>query len=191
MQGRTDLKSELIWQHLDAPGWEHVRITTDHPGWDVYDSIFVRTHADQVLRGGYTLVTDKEWRTLELRLMVETSPGTMDGLHLMTEGDGRWTDADERHIPELDGIHDLEIQWTPLTASLPINRIPLETGVEQQVPVAFVSLPDLVITPMVQTLNRIDHSRVRQRSPLRPEAAELSIDDDGYVVNDPNRFSRS
>lgn len=185
------MTSELIWRHLDTAGWEHVRVVADHPGWDVYDSIFVRTHGDLVLRGGYTLVTDKQWRTLELRLMVETSPGTMEGLHLMTEGDGRWTDADERHIPELDGIFDIEIQWTPLTASLPINRIPLEIGAEQQVSVAFISLPDLVIAPMVQTFARIDDSHVRHSSPVRPKMAELTIDEHGYVVEYPNHFSRS
>lgn len=185
------MDTELIWQHLDTPGWEHVRITRDHPGWDVYDSIFVRTHGDQVLRGGYTLVTDKHWRTLELRLMVETSPGAMEGLHLMTEGDGRWTDADERHIPELDGILDLEIQWTPLTASLPINRISLETGVEQQIPVAYISLPDMVISSTVQAFTRIDKAHVLHRSPVQQGAAELTMDANGYVTEYPNRFIKS
>lgn len=109
----------------------------------------------------------------------------------MTEGDGRWTDADEHHIPELDGILDIDIQWTPLTVSLPINRIPLEAGVEQQIPVAFISLPDLVIVPMIQSFTRIDDFHVRHISPGKPGPNDLRIDEHGYVEDYPGFFSRS
>lgn len=43
------MTNELIWQHLDQPGWEHVRVQDDHPGWTVFNSIFVRHHNGQVL----------------------------------------------------------------------------------------------------------------------------------------------
>ena len=79
---------------------KHVRVITDHPGWTVFDSILVREDGGQVLRGGYTLVVDKQWRTLELRFMLESAPGSMQGIHLLSEGEGRWTDADEQHIDD-------------------------------------------------------------------------------------------
>lgn len=185
------MTSELIWQHLDTPGWEHVRISTDHPGWDVYDSIFVREDQGQILRGGYTLVTDKQWRTLELRLMVETSPGTMDGVHLMSEGDGRWTDANETHIPELDGILDIAIEWTPLTTTLPINRIQMKVGEGHQIPFAWISLPDLTINAIVLTCQRTDETHVHIQSPAHVTGAEVSTDERGFVVEDPGLFRRS
>lgn len=183
--------TELIWQHLDAPGWEHVRIIEDHPGWTVFDSILVREHQGQVLRGGYTLVIDKSWRTLELRLMLESAPGSMEGIHLLTEGDGRWTDANEQHIPELDGCMDVDIQWTPLTKSLPINRLGIEQGGEHSVPVAYISLPNMTIEPTIDHYQRTGSSKVTHTSSRDRADQMLSIDRDGLVSEIAQRFLRT
>lgn len=185
------MTSELIWQHQDAPGWEHVRVIADHPGWTVFDSILVREHTDQVLRGGYTLVTDKHWRTLELRLMIESSPGSMEGIHLLTEGDGRWTDADENHMPELDGCMDVDIQWSPLTNSLPINRLPLVEGEQHDIRVAYISLPDLAVRPVAQRHERVSKTRVRYSTGHRQNSFELTVDDEGLVIAYQDRFTRT
>lgn len=185
------MTTELIWQHLDAAGWEHVRIQNDHPGWNVFDSIIVRHHNRQVLRGGYTLVTDKQWRTLELRLMLETEPGAMQGIHLLTEGDGMWTDASENHMPELDGCIDVDIQWSPLTNSLPINRLSLASGEEQEIRVAYIALPQLVVRPVTQRYLRVSDDTVRYASESRDVEHDLVVDAEGHVVSYPDLFSRS
>ncbi len=185
------MHNELIWQHLDSAGWEHVRVSDDHPGWNVFDSILVRQHEGQVLRGGYTLVTDKNWRTLELRLMVETAPGAMEGIHLLTEGDGKWTDANENPMPELDGCLDVDIQWSPLTNSLPVNRLPLVEGTAQEIRVAYVSLPDLSVKPITQRYVRATDSIIRITSPSAPDGTEIVVDADGIVEHYPQRFLRS
>lgn len=185
------MHNELIWQHLDTAGWEHVRVSDDHPGWNVFDSILVREHQSQILRGGYTLVTDKNWRTLELRLMVETAPGSMEGIHLLTEGDGKWTDANENPMPELDGCLDVDIQWSPLTNSLPVNRIPLEVGAAQEILVAYVSLPELTVKPVKQRYSRTTQTVVGYTSPSLPGGADLVVDQYGLVEHYPQRFIRN
>lgn len=185
------MTTELIWQHLEQAGWEHVRLQSDHPGWNIFDSILVRHHNGQVLRGGYTLVTDKQWRTLELRLMLETQPGAMEGIHLLTEGDGTWTDANENHMPELDGCLDVDIQWSPLTNSLPINRLPLVKGEEQEIRVAYISLPHMIARPITQRYLRIDDETVRYSSESRDVACDITIDREGFVVSYPSLFART
>ncbi len=185
------MTNELIWQHLDQPGWEHVRIQDDHPGWTVFDSIFVRHHLGQILRGGYTLITDKKWRTLELRLMVETQPGSMEGIHLLSEGDGHWTDADENAMSELDGCLDVDIQWSPLTNTLPVNRLPLVAHDEQNLRVAYISLPELTVQPVKQRYSRVDATSVRYSSETREFVRDLTVDPDGYVVSYPGLFTRT
>lgn len=185
------MKHELIWQTLDAPGWEHVRVEDEHPGWTVFDSILVREHEGQVLRGGYTLVTDKDWRTLELRLMMETSPGVMEGVHLLTEGDGKWMDANEQPIPELDGCLDVDIQWTPLTNTLPINRIPLEEGDEHEITVAYIALPQLSARPVNQRYQRMNADTVKYSSETREFERDINVDNDGFVTHYPDLFART
>lgn len=185
------MQNELVWQSLDEPGWEHVRVQSDHPGWTVFDSIFVREHNGQVLRGGYTLVTDKQWRTLELRLMVESAPGVMEGIHILSEGDGKWTDANEQPMPQLDGCLDVDIRWTPLTNSLPINRIPLTGDEEHEIRVAYINMPDMMIEPITQRYSRINAGTVKYASANRDRVRELSVDEDGLVEHYPDLFART
>ena len=185
------MTSELIWQHLDQPGWEHVRVQDDHPGWTVFDSIFVRHHGGQVLRGGYTLVTDKQWRTLEVRLMVETEPGSMEGIHLLTEGDGHWMDAYEKPMPELEGCLDVDIQWSPLTNTLPVNRLPLAAGEEQELKVAYIALPQLTVQPVAQRYERLADNLVRYSSETRELQREITVDAEGFVMDYPTFFTRT
>lgn len=184
------MKPELMWHSVDVPGFEHVRVDEGHPEWTVFDSMLVREHEGTIRRGGYTLIVDKAWRVLELRLMVEQAPGSMTALHVMASGDGRWVDADQRPLPELDGCVDIDIQWTPLTNTLPVRRLDLPVGEEQEIRVAYVSLPDLIIRPMAQHYTRIDDSTVRYRSETMPNGVELDVDGEGIVLAYPGRFQR-
>jgi len=184
------MKPELMWRSEEVPGFEHVRIDEGHPEWTVFDSMFVREHDGTIRRGGYTLIVDKGWRVLELRLMVEQAPGSMTALHVMASGDGRWVDADQNPIPVLDGCIDIDIQWTPLTNTLPIRRLELMDDREQDIRVAYVALPDLTIQPVSQWYTRVDDGTVRYRSETRSEGVAITVDDDGFVVEDPGAFHR-
>src|SRR5690606_2942307 len=128
---------------------------------------------------------------LELRLMMETAPGTMEGIHLLTEGDGRWTDAEEQHIPELEGCLDIDIPWSPLTNSLPINRMNLIEGDSQDNRLAYVSLPDLSLQVIEQQYTLQNDSRVLVSTRGVQDDFILSVDSDGFVTEHPEVFVRS
>jgi uncharacterized protein len=185
------MHSEILWRSLDDEGFEHVRIDDRHPGWTVFDSMFVRVHEGAVKRGGYTLIVDKAWNTLELRIMVEGAPGEMMAQHVLASGDGRWTDANERHIPSLDGVRDVDIQWSPLTNTLPVNRLRMSPGDEHDITVAYFSLPDLGIKPVRQHYTSAGNGIVRYASETRDFERDLTVDDQGFVLEYPDLFSRS
>lgn len=185
------MTTELLWQSLDSPGFEHVRLDDSHPGWNVYDSMIIREEGGQVRRGGYTLIVDKEWRTLEIRIMVEQAPGSMAALHLLASGDGRWTDADEQPIPELDGCVDVDIQWSPLTNTLPVRRLDLQSGAEQEIRVAYIELPTLDLRTVQQRYTRLDNQTVRYESETRDFVRDITLDDAGFVEHYPDLFKRS
>lgn len=181
---------ELLWRSLASPGVEHVRIDESHPEWTVFDSMFFRAHEKDVRRGGYTLIIDKVWRVLELRIMAETQPGNMIAQHLLASGDGAWTDADERRIPSLDGCIEVDIAWTPLTNTLPVRRLDLQGNEPQEIDVVYVSMPDLGISRVRQRYTRLGDHRVRYESLSSGFTRELTIDDEGFVVDYPDLFER-
>jgi hypothetical protein len=182
---------ELMWRTIEASGFEHVRVDDSHPGWDVYDSMLVREHDNQVRRGGYTLILDKEFRTLEIRIMVEQQPGSMAALHLLASGEGVWTDADERRIPELDGCIDVDIQWSPLTNTLPVRRLHLQPGEEREIEVAYIELPSLTLRRVTQRYTSLGDRSVRYATETRDFERELTLDADGFVIEYPDLFERT
>jgi len=184
------MTTELLWSTWDDTGYEHVRIDAGHPEWTVYDSMFVRVDEGTVRRGGYTLICDKAWRTLELRIMAEPAPGSMQALHLLASGDGRWTDADGRPLPELDGCIDVDIQWTPLTNTLPIRRLGLQQGHQKEIRVVYVPLPSLELRVAEQRYTGLAPNVARYESLTSDFTADLAIDPEGFVVDYPGLFRR-
>lgn len=185
------MKQEYLWRAQDVAGVEHVRLDRSHPGWDVFDSMIVREHEGRIVRGGYTLIVDKTFRTLEVRIMAEQEPGTMAALHLLATGDGTWTDADERRIPSLDGAVDVDIAWSPLTNMLPVRRVDLQPGDEREITVAYIALPSLEVRPMTQRYTRVDASTVRYTSRDGAFVRDLTVDEDGMVLEYPGFFTRA
>jgi hypothetical protein len=182
--------TDYIWRSTGDAGFEHVRVDDSHPGWTVYDSMIVRAHDGNVRRGGYTLIVDKAWRALELRVMAETEPGSMIAQHLLADGNGAWTDSDERAIPSLAGCMDVDIAWTPLTNTLPVRRLDLRQGEPRDIDVVYLSMPDLAISRMRQRYTRLDAHRVRYESLASGFSREITLDDDGFVESYPDLFQR-
>lgn len=185
-----EIDHEILFRSLSAPAFEHVRVTTDHPGWMVFDSMLVREQGETVLRGGYTLIVDYDWRTLELRVMCESEPGAMQALHLLADGDGHWTDAQERPIPSLDGVIDVDIAWSPLTNTLPIRRLDLGEGAEVLVPVAYIAMPSLALSRKDQTYQRRGENQVRFTAEGGTFSADLRVDGNGVIRMYPDLFER-
>jgi hypothetical protein len=179
-----------MWASHEYPGYEHVRIDDGHPKWTVFDSMVVRVHDSEVRRGGYTLIVDKAWRTLEIRLMVEQSPGQMIAQHLLATGDGTWSDAEGRHLPALDGCIDIDIAWTPLTNTLPIRRLNLQPGQREDISVVFFEMPSLEFDVWQQQYTGLDSEHVRYESVASGFQRDLTIDDEGFVVDYPDLFRR-
>jgi hypothetical protein len=183
------MPTDLIWT-AEAPGFEHVRIDDGHPGWTVFDSMLVRVHDGSVRRGGYTLICDKAWRTLELRIMAEQAPGQMVARHLLATGEGQWSDADGRPLPELEGCIDVDIAWTPLTNTLPVKRLDLRPAEEQRIRVVYLPLPEVEPRVMEQRYTGLADGRVRYTSLASGFERELDLDREGFVLDYPGLFRR-
>lgn len=175
---------EFLWQTQRPNGWEHVRIIDDHPGWDVYDSVLIRVDGSSVRRGGYTLVLDKAWRTLEIRCLMENEPGVMQSIHLLSEGDGVWFDENEQRLPELDGCLDISIAGSPLAATIPVRRLDLRDGQDARIRAIEISLPELSMC--------IKDTLVTRRASLLHlgEDEEFVIDTEGFVERSNTGITR-
>ena len=143
------------------------------------------------------------WRTRTLDVSVH-SDGWSRTLNLARSGDGTWTaTAQERGDVELapaglldaavvKGAVDCDLGLCPVTNTMPIRRLRLLDEDVSEVPLvmAWVDVPSLCVIRSDQVYGSADYGRVRYRSYSRDFQAELTVDDDGVVIDYPGLARR-
>jgi hypothetical protein len=127
-------------------------------------------------RVDYELVTGVDWVTERL---VAACGG--QSLELLRSADGSWT-ANGEPLPELAGALDCDLAFSPLTNYMPARRLGSEP-VDHLM--AFVEVPSLEVHPSRQRYEPIDERHVRYVSLDSDFAAELELDEEGFVVRYP------
>ena len=81
--------------------------------------------------------------------------GIPRSLLLPSDGQGHWTDHEDRALDTLSGCVDIDISATPLTNTLPINRLGLKETEAETIRVAYVSVPTLALDVHEQRYMRL------------------------------------
>jgi hypothetical protein len=137
----------------------------------------------------YELTTRDRWVTESLMLEARDSAGARR-LELRREPDGGWR-ANGEAVVAVNGALDCDLQFSPLTNAMPILRDRLLGGGEpKEYLMAWVSVPDLTVTPSPQRYEPIDARHVRFVSLDSDFKADLELDEDGLVMYYPRLAER-
>lgn len=192
----TTREQRLVWIPDDEPGIEDVRVAYGADGVR-FGSVVVRLWEGRPLRASYELACDAGWRVRELHLMAESDATGEHELHLLADGAGGWRDAGDgvgQPLVALQGCIDVDIMLTPLTNTLPIQRLALASGEAREISVVYIAAPDFTVRPFRQRYTRLDDSdgqqRYRYESLESGFTADLPVDDDGFVVAYPAIWRR-
>jgi hypothetical protein len=110
---------------------------------------------------------------------------------LHSDGQGHWQHGDGRIIDELESCIDIDIWPTPFTNSFPIRREPLAVGERRRFHMAWISAPDLTFHPKPQAYTRLANQLyLFEDLDGSGYTAELSVDQDGIVLDYPDLFRR-
>ncbi|HLS87664.1 MAG TPA: putative glycolipid-binding domain-containing protein [Burkholderiales bacterium] len=172
----------------------------DRPGVGLEHLLLHETAADSVVlafdeeqgpfRLAYRLAWDEAWRLHEAELSVKIGESTRS-LSLRSDGQGRWRHADGRAIEALDGCLDIDIWPTPFTNSFPIRRAPMAIGERREFRMVWIYAPDLTFQPQLQAYTRLAEGRyLFENLDGSGFSAELSVDEDGLVLDYPGFFRR-
>lgn len=82
----------------------------------------------------------------------------------------------------IQGLHDIDIQITPASNSLPINRLNMAIGEGSEVPAAWMRIPEFVVEPLRQRYVRIADRIYAYDSNDGEFTATLEVDDLGLVT---------
>ena len=160
---------ELVWTALRWPSLEHVVVTFGADGAMSSSGVAVAVLDGLPTRLAYQLVTDERGAVRRVHLT-----GPRRTLSLAADGHGHW----DSHR-ELDGCIDVDIAITPLTNTLPIRRLALLRGASAEIDLAYVSVPDLIVTRATQRYTRTETGYRYESGTFR---ADLQVDPDGLVT---------
>jgi hypothetical protein len=203
------LPSSLFFQRRDTAGTEHVLVDT-RAGLQARGTALAVDPIDYTAR--YELHTGADWVTTGLEVSTEGA-GWSRTVRLEAEG-GRWrVSTSERgdldaaltaaghagaglpgtEDPDLlFGAFDVDLTGSPLTNTLPIRRLGLlkaEAGVAHRISVAWVLLPSLEVVQADQIYTALGNGLVRFAN--ETFSADLTVDDDGFVVHYPGLAERA
>jgi uncharacterized protein len=171
----VDKRRSILWQSLVVPGMERFVFEANDQGYGL-SGLIVRAYENVPYVARYTIQVDQEWNTRDAG--VELGNGVQRAIRLRSDGAGTWS-LDGKHIPELDGCLDVDLEWSPSTNTLPIRRLALMPGERKGVGAAWVRFPALTVERLDQRYERLEGDRYRYQS--GSFTAELQVDDAAIV----------
>ncbi|SES33428.1 putative glycolipid-binding domain-containing protein [Rhizobium sp. NFR03] len=183
------------WRPLDGEGLEHLTLmplSGPRPGIRI-ESVVIGARGGSAYGLRYTIDCDPHWTTTALTL--DTTTGIR--LSLISDGLGHWQDDDGHALPAFDGCIDVDLAGTPFTNTLPIRRLALrpEDGTRSldMLYVPFDTFEPLRDSQHYTCLSEgMTNDRLyRYEAADRSFTADLSLDEDGLVLDYPTLFIRT
>lgn len=175
----------ILWRSLDRPGHEAAQLSSRGASWHLAGTA-VFAHGRQPCRLDYLIVCDAAWQTLWARVAgwVGQEPVRIQ----VSAGAGRTWQLNGAECPEVAGCIDLDLGFSPSTNLLPIRRLSLDVGQEAEAQAAWLGFPELTIERLDQVYRRTGATTYRYESAGGAFAAELEVNEAGFVTHYPGRW---
>jgi hypothetical protein len=174
----------VVWEAQQWSGIEYLRLE-QRASEIIADGTVIMIEDDQPLRIGYTIRCDSSWAVRQVSIRAEGASRTRQ--RLTADGAGHWTRSLGHPVTALDGCMDVDIAATPFTNTLPIRRLALKPGKPAEIKVAYIAIPELSISPVMQRYTcleaRPEGGRYRYEGLSSGFTAGLTVDADGLVID--------
>lgn len=165
---------------MDDHSLEYAIVQPSATGVELGGTI-VAIHDETPLEVRYLIQCDADWQTravsIEQRLGLEQST-----LTLRVDETGKWIDHRSGPISTVTGCHEVDLELTPITNSLPINRLKLGIGQQEEIAVAWIRFPTLEIIHARQSYERLSDRTYRYRSLASGFTADIEVDEIGLAI---------
>jgi hypothetical protein len=181
------LRKSIRWRSLEHGGLEQLSINEWPEGVKVRSAIVGQADEDRhgVL---YELSLTPDWRFQAM--LLQRTDGRM--VVLRRSDAGEWFDMQAEALPELEGCFDIDFEMTPFTNSLPIRRDPLYIGETRRFWMAYIPADTLEPFADEQIYTRLSERVYRFETGEGEDyfTADITVDEDGLVVDYPGLFER-
>jgi hypothetical protein len=144
----------------------------------------VFAHDRKPCRLDYLLKCDSEWQTTSAKITGWVGDRVIT-VEILADPDHHWT-LNKKECADVTGCIDLDLNFSPLTNTLPIRRLNLRVGQEAEVRAAWLRFPSFKLEPLEQLYRRVNTSQYQYESPGNKFVSELEVEKAGFVIHYPN-----
>lgn len=171
----------ILWRGIYMRGHEACRLDQFGDEWRL-EGTAVFSSDDLPCRLSYLIVCDLSWNTL--RGSVSGWVGNESVNIELSVNSHRWQ-LNGTNISATDGCIDLDLNFSPVTNTLPIRRLNLEVGEQAEVKAAWLRFPTFELEPLSQVYTRVDEFRYRYSSSGGEFVRDLTVNEAGLVTDYP------
>lgn len=128
------IQHNILWSGIEYYSLENCIVETT-PDDIIINSIIVGLYNNEIYRVNYDIVLDQNWLTKSCLIEARIN-NKFKRVDLIKKGNGWLLNGEIRQ--EFDNCTDVDIPLTPLTNSLPINRLKLSVGQETTVDIIYI-----------------------------------------------------
>jgi hypothetical protein len=114
-----------------------------------------------------------------------------NSLEILSDGRGHWRRADGTALPELDGCIDPDLSITAFTNTVAIRRLGCRVGEAADIKVAYILAPELSLRAAPQRYTHLADRMWRFHGLDIDFTADITVDEDGFVIEYPLLVTRS
>jgi uncharacterized protein len=174
------LPRTVMWRRIvDDLSFEQATLSRLPEGYEIMGAILV-AEGGKPLRIDYRLCCSLDWRTREVDVEQVLS-ADRSRMSLTADGVGGWR-VNGVEAPELAGCIDVDLEFSPSTNALPINRLRLKVGERAEIFAAWVRFPALHVMTSHQAYQRLDQGQYLFQSLASGFEAVLDVDRDGLPL---------
>jgi hypothetical protein len=172
----------ILWRRLDRPGHEAARVWSHESSWHLAGTAaFV--FDQKPCRLDYHLICDPDWYTRSCWVAGWTGNEDVD-IELSVNEFQHWR-LNGQEISVVAGCLDLDLNFSPSTNLLPIQRLALRVGQGAAVKAAWLRFPSFELEPLEQVYRRLSDTTYRYESGGGEFVRELTVNPAGFVTHYP------
>lgn len=169
----------IIWRRLDLPAHEFARISfTNSKNFLNGTAIFL--FENQFCKLDYIIECDENWETSSAKISGFVGDEKIE-IEVLVDSNKIWKMNGEE-ISVVQNCQDVDLNFSPVTNTLPIRRLNLKSGEKQTVRAAWLRFPSFKLELLEQTYARISENKYVYESAGGNFRAEIETDEFGLVM---------
>lgn len=180
-------EAQIIWRRLDLPGHDACRLWSEGGLWRI-EGMAVWADPAGPAQLAYEISVGADWITHSARVMGRVGKRALS-LSVHRGETGEWRLNGEA-LPEMTGLQDIDLGFTPATNTMPIRRLRATRKDDADLCAVWLDSSDWHWKRLPQRYENLGEGRWRYASPSHDYQAELTADSDGFVTDYPGLWMK-